>query len=188
MALKWGDGVAKSPDYAKERYKWLKAHGVCVQCGQQDAAPGRTRCLVCADKKNQGSIRYHYEHREDLLVKKRVRSKALREERKAAGLCPICGKRKPKQGRVNCPYCTARINKKGEIRRRKAGVMPRYMMGNGEYCFRCGKPSYGEKLCPSCMESSRQTIKLASAAIDRKNHIWNAVSHAEAMQFYNNRR
>ena len=180
--------MAKSPDYAKERYKWLKAHGVCVECGQQDAAPGRARCLVCNDKKNEISIRYHYAHREELLAKKRVREKALREERKAAGLCPICGKHEPEQGYVNCPYCRARINKKGEIRRRKAGVMPRYMMGNGEYCFRCGKPSYGEKLCPSCLESSRQTIKIASAAIDRKNHIWGAISHADAMQSINNRR
>lgn len=33
--------------YDKERYRYLKEHGVCVYCGKVDAMPGRSQCQSC---------------------------------------------------------------------------------------------------------------------------------------------
>lgn len=36
---------------AKREYReYLKAHGICINCGQRDAIPGHTRCEVCREK------------------------------------------------------------------------------------------------------------------------------------------
>ena len=36
---------------AKKDYRdYLKAHGICLSCGQRDAIPGHTRCEVCREK------------------------------------------------------------------------------------------------------------------------------------------
>ena len=49
---------------AHERYVWLKAHGVCVSCGQADAEPGTVRCRKCLDVRNRLSMKWKAEHRE----------------------------------------------------------------------------------------------------------------------------
>lgn len=33
-----------------DRYFWLKSHGVCTYCAQENAQPGRTTCAACAEK------------------------------------------------------------------------------------------------------------------------------------------
>ena len=43
---------------SQERYYWLKAHGICVQCGQKDAFPGYTKCPECIEKAEEASRKY----------------------------------------------------------------------------------------------------------------------------------
>lgn len=38
-------------------YAWYKSHGICVQCMQYDAAPGRVRCEVCLLTNAEGADR-----------------------------------------------------------------------------------------------------------------------------------
>ncbi len=39
---------------AKREYREdLKAHGICINCGQRDAVEGRTRCEVCREKEKK---------------------------------------------------------------------------------------------------------------------------------------
>lgn len=41
---------AKECAQHRERYYWYKEHGICVSCGQEEAAPGKVRCEECAMK------------------------------------------------------------------------------------------------------------------------------------------
>ncbi|MBD5417331.1 MAG: hypothetical protein HDR50_06670 [Desulfovibrio sp.] len=40
-------------DYSRRRREALKAHGVCQDCGREDAEPGRTLCWSCRLFHNQ---------------------------------------------------------------------------------------------------------------------------------------
>ena len=35
--------------YLRERYHWLKEHGLCVSCGRVPARAGRVRCAECEE-------------------------------------------------------------------------------------------------------------------------------------------
>lgn len=91
-----------SAAYSKERYHWYKAHGICVNCGQTWAEPGRVMCAVCA-RKNAASQRKH----DPDGTRHAAYVDALRASRKAAGLCFECGK--PLDGPSTlCMKCLAR--------------------------------------------------------------------------------
>lgn len=40
-------------EYDRERYAWYKQHGICVDCGTNEAYKGHTRCLECRFKGTQ---------------------------------------------------------------------------------------------------------------------------------------
>jgi NMD protein affecting ribosome stability and mRNA decay len=42
----------------RERYERLKAEGMCVECGQKKARPGKVMCERCAYKNNQNAKRW----------------------------------------------------------------------------------------------------------------------------------
>ena len=90
-----------SPAYSKERYHWYKAHGICVNCGQTWAEPGRVMCAECA-RKNAASQRKH----DPDGTRHAAYMDALRTSRRAAGLCFECGK--PLDGpHTLCSRCLA---------------------------------------------------------------------------------
>lgn len=39
--------------YARESYRWYKAHGICVGCKRRDAIKGRVHCPECAAKSRE---------------------------------------------------------------------------------------------------------------------------------------
>lgn len=46
--------------YQNERYKALRAEGLCTQCAESKARPGKAMCSVCAKKHRvQALARYH---------------------------------------------------------------------------------------------------------------------------------
>lgn len=61
----------KSASYGRERYYWLKAHGICVQCGQADAEPGRTKCPACRERHRQQCHKYAAAHADELRQKRK---------------------------------------------------------------------------------------------------------------------
>lgn len=81
--------------YSKETYHWKKDHGVCVDCGCNEAVGG-TRCPECAAKKSEKAMQKHHgmtpEEKEIHNARRRERAKALRKYRKENGLCARCGK------------------------------------------------------------------------------------------------
>jgi len=77
----------------------LIALGICLQCEQRLAVGGPKKVLQCA-----ACLDHHTEHAVE-----------IREEWKAKGLCPRCG-RKPLPGSIRCETCKAK--------RRKAAPLP----------------------------------------------------------------
>lgn len=157
----------------KERYAWLKANGICVSCGQEKADKGRTRCLQCRFR----DIEYARSWQEKNAEKFKEYSKRYQKERyknlKANGLCVNCGK-PTDNGKTSCNICAYIANKKRTEVRHANGVMPRDMMGNGNYCYFCGKPveHEGDKTCSICRKRNADKLVEARKKIDYSEHVF----------------
>lgn len=58
--------LKKQNESNKERYKRLKAEGICPCCGKRKARPIRVYCAYCAEKQNRyNHIRYQKSKKED---------------------------------------------------------------------------------------------------------------------------
>ena len=99
----------------RARRELYAGRGICVSCGQADAEPGRRYCPSCARKALARVKKWDPDG-----SKRRVNAKALREARKAKGLCINCGK--PADGiHIRCPGCQRKhreSNQVYEIRKR----------------------------------------------------------------------
>ena len=145
-----------------ELREWYKAHGICVCCGQENVAvSGETLCLQCKFKYRESNRRYYANHKNELKHKVKDQKKQLYKERKEQGICVTCGKHEAQTGKVRCGKCLAKDRRMHIKKARAEGVLPHSMLGNGEYCYTCGKPANGAKLCPKCLETSRRTIAYA---------------------------
>lgn len=157
----------------RERYAWLKEHGICVDCGHENAAKGKTRCLVCASVKNELSIKSQRKDIEKTRELHKQYAREFRQRRKESGLCQWCG-RPTVNGKV---YCTEHLAKRAASnmgRRRKQGIIARALMGDGYHCTFCGKDvaKYGDKCCPECLERERKWSSEQRKKIDYENHWW----------------
>ena len=77
-----------SAQYMRERRAEFRARGGCSECGRP-TMPGKTMCK---------------EHAQYGLMQ----GKKRKEKLKAAGLCVICGKRPPEEGKNLCGECAER--------------------------------------------------------------------------------
>lgn len=88
-----------------ESYNWYKAHHVCVRCRSVSATDGFVTCQECRETMNEKRrIRYAAltpEQKAELSAKK----KAVREARRAAGLCPRCGREREDPNLLTCERC-----------------------------------------------------------------------------------
>lgn len=92
-----------------ERYYWYKSHGICPGCGQNKAVKGKVYCISCAEA--QAALQMarrarmtDEQHREE--VKRITKLKQAQYfERKAHGICTVCGKKPAESGRTRCKRC-----------------------------------------------------------------------------------
>ena len=139
-----------------------RAKNLCLKCGKQPPAPGRTRCEPCAAKKRPAD---------------RARHHRRTAERAARGLCLKCGKRAPAPDRSQCEPCLEKDRAAGrarDARLRSAGIPRRDAEKTREYergrfrrlietrraegsCTACGKapPAPGRATCEPCLEERR---------------------------------
>ena len=139
-----------------------RAKNLCLKCGKQPPAPGRTRCEPCAAKKRPAD---------------RARHHRRTAERAAQGLCLKCGKRAPAPDRTQCEPCLEKDRTAGrarDARLRAAGIPRRDPAKNRAYererfrrlietrraeglCTACGKapPAPGRATCEPCLEERR---------------------------------
>lgn len=95
----------------------------------------------------------------------------LYQSRKENGVCVICGKCPPEQGRVRCSECLQEDRKKHEKSNRKKGRTPRQLMNGVDLCKQCGKakPVEGYKMCERCLEKARERIPIMLSHKKGKN-------------------
>ena len=144
--------------YGSDRYYWLKEHGICVMCGNNDAFPGYVKCPECIEKVGLASRRCWANKEKRIRYNKHgnERKKKLILERKEKGMCPKCGKPVRNEKYIYCARCR---EKKNAARRAKNSRRP------GEHfrdrieagvCMYCGSdPVPGYKLCEKCLEKRR---------------------------------
>lgn len=160
----------------KETYEWYKEHHICVRCGQRDADAGRTLCLECRFKEIERARKYKEKHLSAVTEYQREYMRQRRKYCKENQICIQCGK--PTNGASYCPMHTALRRQRSEDKRREEGVMPRYLMGNGEFCYFCGKTveNIGDKTCGKCHARQAKAGENARKYIDYKNHKWRGLN------------
>lgn len=89
------------------RYEWLKQYGICVDCGQADAAKGKTRCLNCLDKAACATMVWRTKN--DISEKNKAYCRSRYAASKEAGICVRCHKRPARKGRCDCQICNNKI-------------------------------------------------------------------------------
>lgn len=131
--------------YDKKSYEWYKEHGICVQCGQEEAAQHRVRCLECLAKnttRKRKNMDPEY-------------AKRKRRERQEQGKCVWCGRPRAKDSKCYCTEC--RIKNRRRLAEKRDGIArserPAYGM-----CYRCGAPINGGTLCDNCMAQSMANL------------------------------
>lgn len=165
-------------------YHWYKEHGLCPHCANERVAKGKAACLNCLSinaetaQKRRDSFTPEQKQRADKLSKDS--HKKLYDERKAAGICVKCGKRKARQGRVRCAICLNRENIAAEKHRRKIGRKPHFMLTEHDVCYICGgKPLPGKRLCAVHYEIAMKNLEKANANMDNSNHIWRKLKYGK---------
>ncbi|MBR3271624.1 MAG: hypothetical protein IKI59_06825 [Clostridia bacterium] len=144
---------------AKERYEWYKAHGYCVRCRKEKAAPDHVMCMNCIDTRRI----YDNSHNRSEIRKKRwidnrdkeiARKRELNRHRKAQGICTDCGKAPAKCG-VLCLPCYSRRKRRAQAARDAKGNTLLFRREH-DLCLRCGLPlDNDKKLCESCCDQIR---------------------------------
>lgn len=162
--------------YRKERYEWLKSKGYCVRCGKEKAEPGKTACTLCKmNAREKNRIYWHEKCSPEQKQKYYEKAKMYRQMLDDEGICKKCSKRPAKDGRKMCANCLAQERERMKTARIAKGVMPRCIMGNGKYCYFCGKSGCnGEKLCPECKAAA--TSHLPKPQSQTSDHIWRKMS------------
>lgn len=86
---------------ADERYEWYKSHGICVDCGANEAYRGHTQCLECRFKGIEKTQKWQEKNREHHKEYQKAYQRNLRQYRRDNGLCQQCGK--PSGNKAFCP-------------------------------------------------------------------------------------
>lgn len=161
-------GDIMSKEYDRERYNWLKSHGICVACGEAEATKGQTRCPYCRDKAVEKTQKWQKKNPEYAEYQRNYQQQ-LRQYRRENGLCQQCGK--PSEGKAFCKVHAAKRAQKKLDKARQDGRFPRILMGKGEFCYFCGKPvtNYGDKTCPECYQRECEWSARMRERIDYEN-------------------
>lgn len=110
---------------------------------------------------------YYQEHKKELSEKSHNRYM----ERKAAGLCVECGKKKAVENRTRCLECLLKNRRAANEKNRRKGLQPRAHFDGVDWCRLCGKakPVEGRTLCSKCLEACQKRALHASTFIDRES-------------------
>lgn len=152
-------------DGTMTRREYLKMQHRCTQCATMDAYTlnGRTLCAECAEKGRE-KYRQNPEPQIRRAVEYQRRRRKIFEE---SGMCIICGKYAPSDGRKMCKNCSDRSN--GYVKKHNKPLVP-------GMCSRCrSKPVLeGRKLCAACYEDVCRGLEKARMVAKAGNggHAW----------------
>ncbi|MYA95755.1 MAG: hypothetical protein F4X91_05035, partial [Nitrospinae bacterium] len=164
--------------YERERHRRRveerRAMGLCIKCGKDRPAPGRSLCDSCLER-SRAAERARYERArlegaayggrdpESRRRMARERSRRRRRERTEAGLCTTCGERKPVEGGAVCETCCEerRVAERELYAERRARGL----------CGRCGAEVIDEaSTCASCAARDMKRRPRKNAASRARYH------------------
>ena len=148
--------------------------GMCVRCGTAPAAPGRSSCEACLEKRREADrLRYHrakdaglkYGGKSVAVKRKAARTASRKrdEARRAAGLCTACGTRPSVDGGSTCEPC--------RIARREADREIYHARKSAGLCVKCAGPTNGGGTrCAPCsvLESEGRSAERKNEASRRR--------------------
>lgn len=147
------------------RSEYFKMQQRCTGCGRRDAYTmnGRSLCSACAEKSREKYRRDPQKRISHVMEYQKKRKKRWEE----AGLCTVCGKHHPKDGRKMCEICLEKSRR--HAKKRGKPLVP-------GMCSRCrSNPALeGKKLCAACYEDVCRGLEKARAVSQAKNggHVW----------------
>lgn len=168
-----------------ELYDYYKSHGICVDCGQENAKRGYVRCWRCLINRRelQAERKAEWSDEKRNAINKQSNEwwANARKERKENGLCPRCGGERKDKKFVMCEKCRAKHNRQRANKRRENGVLSDDLRGDGLFCNVCLKPveHEGDKLCGRCKANSVRTIAVARSARNTADHPWRQLSNGQ---------
>ena len=161
---------AKECAQHRERYYWYKEHGICVRCGQEDAAPGKVKCEECAAKEATRRLAAYYRQGKAQQAADLQRHKVRYARRKALGLCTDCGKT-VSTGKRLCLDCSLR-RRRYDKRYFDAHRRVKTDFSDG-LCRLCNEPVVpGKKLCARHYAIAAANARKAHAQRPKGNHGW----------------
>lgn len=90
--------------YSRALYKERSEQGICTRCGKRIAAPGKKKCVICAEKENEyNRLRY--------MKDKKM---SIREYRAQNNLCYYCGNKIDLDKGKLCSKCLERCRENGK--------------------------------------------------------------------------
>ncbi len=142
-----------------EQYAWYKEHGRCPRCGGEPVN-GMVHCIDCLDKLREQAEKYQKgwseEKRKHYNEQKKIYHKRIYEQRKAAGMCVKCGKRKAFRT-LMCGICQNKHNMRRKEKRIAKGRMTYEERTEFGRCYICGAPAVqGKRTCEKCLERERK--------------------------------
>ena len=121
------------------------------------------------------------EQKRERVNKQNQKSKALRDKRKAEGICMTCGKRKAEEGKTRCAYCREYHRKKAIEHYRRQGRVPQDMRGDG-CCFLCLKPIESGRYCEEHLAWLKQHGREIGLNPNSEQHPWQKYSASDVMR------
>lgn len=127
--------------------------GVCPMCRKNSLIGTEKLCKECAAKKAETAAKCRDKNRELYNKNHREYRKVIYRERKDAGICVRCGKRKAREGKAMCPICAKKDAEYHRTRyaNTKHNVdVPRSERPDHGLCYICGAPIESGKICETC--------------------------------------
>ena len=112
---------------SKEDYQFYKSRGFCVDCRHEKAEPGYVRCLDCLEKRRHyvrkkpivRTEQWKEKWREKQLFYCRKSHQRLYNERRAKGLCYVCGGERLNKQFALCEKCREKCRNKAREKAKK---------------------------------------------------------------------
>lgn len=148
--------LSTNPSAIKARAdrKFFVSLGLCPRCGKNRLFGDEKNCRECSIKQQGYNERYKAEHSEEVRKRTNDYHRSVYQQRKEAGVCVRCGKRKPVFNDLRCGICREKMQLRRQERRVKNGTLTRKERLEQGLCYFCGAETVpGMKVC----EKHRQT-------------------------------
>ena len=159
----------------RQRHAERSASGTCTRCGRVPPEPGLKVCGDCAEKRRaadrarrakarQQGKAYAGRDPERCRQADRAGDRRRRRERRDAGLCTSCGRRRPEDDRSVCEPCREAkraLDRRRYSARRAAGC-----------CVRCSQTTVGGlSRCGRCLALEKERVSPErESAVSRKRY------------------